>query len=622
MKKILTVIFLFLYFIFFPSVSKTFADANFTTDYTVTYNVMGNALTHVTFDVSLTNKTSQYYASSYAIQVGFKNIENVLIRDSLGKITPALSKNNDGNNIEIIFNDRVVGLNKKLNFTVSFDTTDIAQKSGNIWDINIPGLTQQKSYNSFNVKVIVPKFLGSPSYIKPDTGKFVDGNLIFTKEELGESGISIAFGKEQIYNFDLSYHLKNQNLFLIKTEIALPPSTNYQDIQIDGIDPKPENVILDNDGNWLAQYILASGKKIDIRVKGKAKIMLSPKKQPQSDPQLKEYLKDQPYWQTNNKEIKDLALQLKTPYAIYQYVVNNLTYDFARVQNNRARVGALEVLKNPSSAVCLEFTDLFIALSRAAGIPAREVNGFAFTKNSKERPLSLVKDVLHAWPEYYDYELQTWVMVDPTWSNTTGGVDYFYTLDFDHFAFAIKGISSNYPVPAGGYKISDNGKVRDINVELGDGFTSQNQTLILSEDFADKYFSGFNPQGNILIKNNGKIIAAPQEITITADFLQPLSQKITLNPIPPFGFTKIPVKFNKPPLLTNKTETIRIAINENFISKKIKISPFILNEWTILGGAIFASIIITISYIIYKAGNLSFFRQKEQYPVRRKSEKS
>jgi len=611
MRKILGFIFGFIFgLIFFLIPQLVFAESNFTTDYNVTYNVLENSLTHVTFDITLANKTSQYYASSYSVQVGFKNIENVLARDGGGKIIPTLSKNDDGSNIEIVFNDRVVGLDKKLNFSISFDTRDIAQKSGKIWDINIPGLAEQKAYNSFNVKVVVPKFLGDPSYVKPDTGKLVDNNLVFTKEELGESGISIAFGKEQIYEFNLSYHLKNSNLFPIKTEIALPLSTNYQDVQISDINPKPQNVILDTDGNWLAQYTLMPGKKIDINVNGKVKVMLSPKKEPLSDTKLKEYLKEQPYWQANNKEIKDLAFKLRTPYAIYQYVVNSLTYDFSRVQDSKPRIGALEVLKNPTSAVCLEFTDLFIAIARAAGIPAREINGFAFTQNSKERPLSLVKDVLHAWPEYYDYDIQTWVMVDPTWSNTTGGVDYFYKLDFDHFAFVIKGVSSTYPIPAGGYKISDNNKTRDINVGFGDDFTPQIQTLTLSSDLAASYFSGLNPKGNILIKNNSETISFPQEITINTDFLQPLSQKIYLGSIPPFGFIKIPVSFNKPPLLTNRIDVVKIAINENYISKEIKISPFILNLWTILGGTILVSIIIGISFAIYKARNLPFLKPK------------
>lgn len=611
MKNILAVTFFLFYFIFLPLISPVFAESNFTTDYSVTYNVLENALTRVTFDITLTNKTSQYYASSYSIQVGFKNVENIQALDPDGKIIPTVTKNGDENNIEITFNKKAVGLGLQLPFTISFDTKDIAQKSGKIWDINIPGLTKQIEYNSFNVKVIVPKFLGSPSYIKPNIGEFNGTYLNFTKKELGESGISISFGNEEIYNFDLLYHLKNPNLFPIKTEIALPPSTNYQDVQIQDIDPKPLNVSEDRDGNWLAQYVLTPSKKINIRVKGKVKILLRPKKQEMSEEKLKEYLKEQPFWQTNNKEIKDLALKLKTPYAIYQYVVNNLSYDFQRVQTNQPRAGAFGVLKNPTSAVCLEFTDLFIAIARAAGIPAREVNGFAYTQNEKERPLSLVKDVLHAWPQYYDSDLKTWVMIDPTWSNTTGGVDYFYTLDFDHFAFVIKGVNSSYPIPAGGYKISEDLKTKDINIGFGDSFDPSIQTLSVGEDFSENYFSGTNIQGNILIKNAGNVMSDSKMVTVTTDFLKPQLKKIYLAKIPPFGSILIPVSFKRPSILTNKTDMIKIAINENYISKEILISPFILNKWTIGGGISLASIIITITIIIYKARNLSFFRRKK-----------
>ncbi len=609
MKKVF-IFFFVLFFLFNLTITPVFAESNFTTDYNVTYNVLENALTHVTFDVTFTNKTSQYYASSYSIQVGFRNIENVLARDPDGKITPTVTKNDDGNNIDITFNKRVVGLSQKLSFTISFDTRNIAQKSGKIWDINIPGLAKQIEYSSFNVNVIVPKFLGSPSYIKPDTGNFNGANLNFTKEDLGESGISISFGGMQIYNFDLLYHLKNPNLFSIKTEIALPPSTNYQEVEINDINPKPMNVIQDRDGNWLAQYILTPSKKIDIKVRGKAKILLRPKKEELSQESLKEYLKEQPFWQTTNSQIKELAQELKTPFAIYQYIVGNLTYDFARVENKKPRIGALEVLKNPTSAVCLEFTDLFVAIARAAGIPAREINGFAYTQNEKQRPLSLVKDILHAWPEYYDTNLQTWVMVDPTWGNTTGGVDYFYTLDFDHFVFVIKGVNSSYPIPAGGYKTSDDQGTKDIDINFADSFDTINQALSIGEDLSKNYFSGANIAGNILVKNVGNVISTPGAVTVTTDFLKPNVQKIYFSQIPPYGLVKVPVSFNKPSFLTNKTDTIRIAINEKYLNKNILISPFIFNKWTITGGILFVSVAIGLSVIIYNTWNLSFFRRK------------
>ena len=96
--------------------------------------------------------------------------------------------------------------------------------------------------------------------------------------------------------------------------------------------------------------------------------------------------------------------------------------------------------------MCTEFADLFIALARAAGIPAREVNGYGYTTDPQLRPLSLGNNVLHAWPQYWDSVRKVWVSIDPTWGRTTGGVDYFSKLDFNHLAFLTHGLSDSLPV--------------------------------------------------------------------------------------------------------------------------------------------------------------------------------
>src|SRR3989344_4676115 len=595
--------FVLLYFFGFIRPSFIFSASNFTTDYNTEYNVLENGNANVIFNVTLTNKTSKFYASSYSIKVGFKNITDVVARDASGIIKSRIVKTDDGNSIELVFNKKVVGLNQKRLFSVSFSTQEIAQKSGMVWDINIPGLARQNEFRNFNVKVTVPKTLGAPSYIKPNIHA-LDGNVFsFTKEELGESGISISFGKEEIYEFDLSYHLRNNNLFPVKTEIALPPSTNYQDVTIEKIAPEPLNVVKDQDGNWLAKYTLSPSKELEIKVTGKARISLHPKKQIESKEKLALYLKPQTYWETSDKKIKELAATLITPYEIYEYVIKSLKYDFSRVSGNLPRLGAKEVVNNPNSAVCLEFTDLFIAIARAAGIPAREVNGFAYTQNSKEKPLSLVKDVLHSRPQYYDYDLETWVMIDPTWGNTTGGVDYFYTLDFDHFAFVIKGANSIYPIPAGGYK-TKNDDSKNINVKFSGNFTDSSEIISISENFNSDYSSFEKVSGSILVRNIGNTLSTPQTILVRNDSIFPSEQKIGLVSIPPFGYLEIPVTFDRQSLLTNKEANITIQVNEESLTKNIKISPFTINKWSV-GGILFVTLIITAA-IIKRAWNLPF----------------
>jgi len=370
MKKYFFFLITFLLYIFSPHF--VFASEYFDREYTVLYTVQENGTTSVQITVTLINKTSDYYASSDTIQVGFESITNVKASDPDGPLEPKITKTEAGNEIELTFKKKVVGKDKKLVFNLSFDTPNIAKHDGKIWEINIPGIANPEEFSNFTAEVRVPSTFGKPDYIKPFQK---DNTLIFSKEQLGKSGISLAFGTEQIYQFNLTYHLRNTNVFPIRTEIALPPTTNYQEVVIDAINPHPENVTIDKDGNWLAEYILAPSQRIDVTARGRARIYLEPRPEPLSKDDFRLYTKEKPFWQSNNPKIKELAQKLKTPRAIYDYVVSTLDYDFSRVTQNKPRLGALKALEEPQSAVCLEFTDLFIALARAAGIPAREING-------------------------------------------------------------------------------------------------------------------------------------------------------------------------------------------------------------------------------------------------------
>lgn len=621
MKKIFTIVFWLVFFtVFLSPVYGQDTEENFSVSNDITYTVSDSGNTHTAFNIGLTNTTSQYYASSYKVKIGFENLTNVTASDQEGSITPSVIKGTDGHTIDVLFNKPVVGINNTQKFTISFDTPDIAQNIGKVWEVNIPGVSNQNDFSSFNVHVRVPASFGDPSYIKPQfTKTLTSSGLNFSKEELQKAGISIAFGELQTYGFSLSYHLKNKNLFPIKTEIALPPTTNYQDISIDSLTPAPTQVKQDKDGNWLAEYFLLPGETKNIKAKGKVDLFLYPRRQIESEENLNKYLQEKPYWQTSNSEIKKLAQSLKTPFAIYEYVVKNLSYDFSRVSDSKSRVGASGVLKNPSSAVCLEFTDLFVALARAAGIPAREVDGFAFTENSKQRPLSKVLDILHAWPEYYDRDLATWIMVDPTWGNTTAGVDYFNILDFDHFAFVIKGENSNYPVPAGGYKLSESQDTKDVEVFFTQEKIKKVQNFQVEDEFPKFAMSSFPIEGKITLRNNGQTILDTQTVLIESENLSPSAQSLSFNAIPPYGYETISVAFDKTPFLTNKTDTITIRVaGKSFISK-VAISPFSLNKQSIfiIGGILIAGIcIFFISFTAIKARRVSVLKQNAGSTVR------
>jgi len=560
MKINLAIISLFLtgviFLISFPH--QAFAANNFNTDYHVTYTIDQNGMAHAVVNGTLANTTSQYYATSYTIQLGFDTISNVKAQDTGGPITPQVSKNSSGYIIALHFNSQALGLGNKQQFTITFDTPTLAHHYGRIWEIDIPGISNPQDFSTFVVELKTPPSFGQPAYIKPQEA---GNDLVFDKQTLGKSGISLAYGNTQVYNFHLIYHLRNTNLYPSTTQIALPPSTNYQDVSITNIDPQPSNVVEDKDGNWLAQYHLSSIQSMDVNVSGNVVIHLTPKEDPMTPEQLSDYIKPQEYWESNNPEIAQLANQLQTPQAIYTYVSNKLHYDFSRVTSNKPRLGAVGALQDPNSAVCLEFTDLFIAIARAAHIPAREVDGFAYTDNPQQRPISQEKDVLHVWPEYYNSQKQTWIMVDPTWGSTTGGVDYFNTLDFDHFAFDIRGESSVYPIPAGGYNYTSTPVSKDIQVEFSTTVPSETPVFSLDSTIPAVTIAGLPITGNVVIKNNGSTYVPSQILYLMTNQLTPQTQTLETSGVPPFGYLDVPVSFNStnPLIDTQANYTIKIA---------------------------------------------------------------
>jgi transglutaminase-like putative cysteine protease len=402
----------------------------------------------------------------------------------------------------------------------------------------------------------------------------------------------------------LQYHLQNKNLFPIRTEIALPPDTNYQKVGIDSLSPEPVQVHADTDGNWLAEYNLSPSQRLEVTAKGNVVIALNPDKVPETAANLKQYLEEKQYWQTSNAKIQQLAKELQTPEAIYDYIVKTLNYDFSRVTGGKSRLGAVGVIEHPSSAVCLEFTDMFVAIARAAGIPAREVDGYAYTQNPKQRPLSLVQDILHAWPEYYDPAQQTWVMVDPTWGNTTGGVDYFHTLDFDHLTLVKKGVSSTYPIPAGGYKTAGDEDKKDVNVSFSDSVTLAQANLTLDPAIADSHTAGFPIGGSITVVNTGPSVSTDQSVTVTATTLSPKQQKLHIGSLLPFERKDIALSFDKQPLLTNSTHIFTMNLAGKTESKTIHVVPVFLEEWRFLGGILLALFTIIILIIAVKAGRI------------------
>jgi hypothetical protein len=133
-------------------------------------------------------------------------------------------------------------------------------------------------------------------------------------------------------------------------------------------------------------------------------------------------LKPEPFLEVEHREIVALAERLadgnRDPRQVAQWI-NAWVYDSVRKEVTVGIPSALHVL-HTRVGDCNEHTQLFVALARAAGIPARVAAGLAYVDG---------KFYYHAWPEVM---LRGWVAVDPTFGQ--------FPADASHIRFVTGGL--------------------------------------------------------------------------------------------------------------------------------------------------------------------------------------
>ncbi len=162
-------------------------------------------------------------------------------------------------------------------------------------------------------------------------------------------------------------------------------------------------------------------------------LFLSETPNPLPENDVTPYLPPEQYCESDDPDIVQLAQHLNTatPAAtvenIFRWVASNITYT-GYLKNPR---GARYALKYKQGD-CTEFMYLFMALCRAAGIPARGVGGYVVRKNALLDPAEY-----HNWAEFYDGGV--WKIADPQ-------KNVFVKNQSDYLIMRIIGQSSENPM--------------------------------------------------------------------------------------------------------------------------------------------------------------------------------
>lgn len=459
--------------IFLISVPSVFALDEFSTSYKITYKYDSTGKSLITHQVSLTNNLTGVYAPSYTFKLIGETPKNItVLQQNVPQPFKVTNPTPDTTHVQITFTNPATGKGNTNTFTISYEG-EPAIKNGQIWEVSLAKFADQSLANNYELIMQVPLAMGNPAFMSPPPSQ-IDNSLAgfhtykFNKEQVIDSGVVAGFGNFQTLDYKLTYHLENTSNKSQSKTVAFPPDTSLQRMFYSSIDPKPESLIADVDGNWIGTYKLKPKSKLTIVTKGQVHLLGTPialGKVKYSLSQFTSLLNPTEHWQVNDPKIQELAKTYSEPKQIFDFTVNTLSYDTSRLNKNVVRKGAINALTTPESSICTDFTDVFVSIARASGIPAREHQGYALSNNPNLQPLG-INDVLHSWPEYWDSKSETWRGVDPTWTKTTGGANYFDSLDLSHFTFVIHGQSSTSPLPAGLYKTSPDTK--DIEVKVGD----------------------------------------------------------------------------------------------------------------------------------------------------------
>jgi hypothetical protein len=148
---------------------------------------------------------------------------------------------------------------------------------------------------------------------------------------------------------------------------------------------------------------------------------------------LAAYLREDEWWEVEHTLIRQKASELKKvedPNA-YGLAENILEFVGREIEYKvfQERRGALRTLTTKKGD-CDGFSDLTIALSRAAGLPARMCMGWAYDEAELAG---------HAWVEFY-LPPHGWQPTDPTWAKTWNG--YLARLDSIHLLRSNWGLNS------------------------------------------------------------------------------------------------------------------------------------------------------------------------------------
>ena len=437
---------------------------------------------------------------------------------------------------------------------ISYEAKELVNINGNVVNIFIPGLPEDTDFESisnstglktaysYNTQLKVPGDNPNPSYISPpdvirETRSGRDRIYTVGQDDLIGETVWFQFGTSQYYYFKIEQDAAKTDMIipervneytdLLSTNIYRLPlpredSENQQEVFIKQISPEPSEITTDSEDNLIALFEVPANIDTTITVEGYIKLSVNQERDQVPSIDITEYLENAPlspgiskytladtYWESDTQYIQDLAVEnaiaegsiLDQVEINYNFVIDTFDYSYSKLDLGNPRLGALQALES-GQAVCMEYSDTFIALSRAQGIPTRAVVGYGNDPTGVENAISndeaQVQNIAHQWSQVWIPEYG-WLSVDPTWGESGrryigSNLDHilWYTIGDSAQGYLGTSLSSADPVGKGvltSYDVS----IQALNEKEFSEISANLQTIdSLTEILSDKQLDGLS----------------------------------------------------------------------------------------------------------------------------------
>lgn len=549
---------------------KVVNSAEVSSTITVIYTLDESRDVKVKYTTVETNLTENKRIKSETIKIPGKVIsakaylEN---ENSNNQLLTEIVEEDDYSLVKVYFSNLAFGTGQTIAWTLSYTLKDEILLSGNLKYFYVRGIIRTDEIKSFNVKINYPNSYGKVNYSSTKGYELIKNDTT-TEINLGEKDfekgfVLLIFGDAQYYRFLMNYNVVKG----ISAKIVIPPNRFNQGVILTEISPLPDSSVYDEDGNYILNYEIKSNDIKKIYLEGYVTVFPNTgdsSKDYSISENLNDYLKEDMYWEVTNDEIvrkvhevvKDVDSNYTKAEKIYTFVVNTLKYSGSVDIQKRQRLGALGALSNHDDVVCQEFSDLFITMARAAGIPAREVDGYGvdIQKNTDSTV------ILHSWAEFWDDKLG-WVQVDPTWEDSTNG-NYFNNLGSDHLVFMVRGVSSTNPVITTTFLSSDD-PMDNLKVEPVSKIPVETIYNISGEIENGTLYGGVPSNFGVILSNKGNTVVAVKSIEVFIDKESFNFEKINQIVIPnKIQTIKLPVKNSQLWTVKQVSANVKVVLNE------------------------------------------------------------